>query len=487
MTGMSAPSEPQQRTLDDADAEVVTAQEVTFDVETDVLVAGGGGCGLVAALAACENDDLTVTLLEKSDEVGGNAALSTGMIPAAGTRLQREAGIEETPADMARDILAKNDHEADEEMVRHLCEHSVDLVHWLVDDWEVTLHLVDDFKYPKHAEYRMHAPPGRNGENLVAELEACIEAQDNAELLTNTPVMKLVAENGGVAGVVAGAVREEVIRAGTVILATDGFAGNREMVRTHCEDDIERALYYGADGNTGDGIRWGAELGGGLACMDAYQGHATVVNQTGALSTYAVVMNGGILVNEDGERFGDESAGYSAFAVDIIRQPGSVAYEIFDERIFKRLEGEFDDFDRAVDLGSYERADTVPDLAEKLGCVPEATAAAVESYNAAVEAGEPDDVGRTDGRHTLVLPFCGAKVTGSLFHTQGGLVVDEHGRVQRGDGSVVGDLYAGGGCAVGISGHGADGYLSGNGLTTALGLGRLAGIHARESLSNDAE
>ncbi len=480
---MASPEpEPQQRTLDDASAEVVSADEVEFDVETDVLVAGGGGCGLTATLAACENDDLTVTLLEKSDEVGGNAALSTGMIPAAGTRLQQEAGIEETPADMARDILEKNGYEADEEMVQHLCENSVDLVHWLVDDWDLSLHLVDDFKYPKHSEYRMHAPPGRNGENLVAEMKERIEAEDNTELLTNTPVTKLVAKDGAVEGVIAGSVREEAIRAEKVILATDGFAGNKQMVRTFCDEDIANALYYGSDGNTGDGIRWGAELGGELASMDAYQGHATVVRGTGALSTYAVVMNGGILVNVDGERFGNESKGYSQFALDVVRQPDSVAYEVFDERIFEKLQSEFDDFDRAVNLGSYVSADTVEELADELGCAPEATRDAVESYNAAVEADELDEVGRLDGRNTLTPPFYGTQVTGSLFHTQGGLVVDKHGRVLREDESIVGNLYAGGGCATGISGHGADGYLSGNGLVTAMGFGQLAGIHARQTL-----
>jgi fumarate reductase flavoprotein subunit len=475
-------TEPHQRTLDDASTEVVPADDVSFDVSTDVLVAGGGGCGLVATLAACENDDLTVTLLEKSDEVGGNAALSTGMIPAAGTRLQQEAGIKETPADMAQDIMEKNGHQADKETVIHLCENAIDLIHWLVDDWDISLYLVDDFKYPKHAEYRMHAPPGRNGENLVAELKARIEAEDNTELLTNTPVKRLVADDGDVVGVVAGAVREEAIRAEKVILATDGFAGNKQMVEEHCEADIVDALYYGSDGNTGDGIRWGHALGGELASMDAYQAHATVVNQTGALSTYAVIMNGGILVNTHGERFGDESKGYSKFAIDVIQQPEGLGYELFDERIFEKLSGEFDDFDRAVDLGSYEQAESIKTLAEQLGCDIDATQAAVASYNEAVEAGEPDEVGRMEGRHTLSAPFYGTKVTGSLFHTQGGLVVDEHGRVLRTDDSVVGNLYAGGGCATGISGHGSGGYLSGNGLTTALGYGRLAGLHARQSI-----
>jgi fumarate reductase flavoprotein subunit len=481
---MTSPDVEQgRRTLDDADAEVVAAADVSFDVSTDVLVAGGGGCGLVAALAACEADDLTVTLLEASDEVGGNTALSTGMIPAAGTRFQRAAGIDETPADMARDILEKNDYTADGDRVRHLCEHSAELVHWLVDDWDVRLDLVEDFVYPKHSTYRMHAPPGRNGEKLVADLAAGATGRDNVELLTNTPVRRLVAADGDVVGVVAGAVREEAIRAEKVVLATDGFAGNRRMVRAHCEADIAEALYFGADRNTGDGIRWGAELGGELACMDAYQGHATVVSETGALSTYAIVMNGAILVDADGQRFGDESAGYSAFAVDVLRQPGGVAYEIFDASILETLAGEFDDFDEALERGSYAEAETVEALAERLGCDPAATEATVEAYNAAVEAGEPDSQGRTDGRATLEAPFYGATVTGSLFHTQGGLVVDEHARVRRTDGSVVGNLYAGGGCAVGVSGHGAGGYLSGNGLTTALGDGRLAGVHARDSLT----
>lgn len=471
-----------RRTPSDDGTEVLDAEAVEWDVTTDVLVAGGGGTGLVAAMAASERSDLQVTVLEKADECGGNTALSTGMIPAAGTRFQREAGIEEAPADMARDILEKNDYQADEERVEHLCVESANLVHWLVDDWDVTLALVDDFKYPKHSEYRMHAPPGRNGANLVAELVDRVEATDNVELLRNTPVTRLVAADGAVEGVVAGQRREEAVRAGTVILATDGFAGNRRMVTDYCEEEVERALYFGADGNTGDGIRFGAELGGELASMDAYQGHATVVSETGSLSTYAIIMNGGILVNEDGERFGDESAGYSAFAIDVLEQPGGVAYEVFDGRIFDRLDGEFDDFDEAVERGSYTRTESVDALARELGCAPRATAATVERYNEAAAAGAPDETGRTDGTAPLNPPFYGAKVTGALFHTQGGLVVDDHARVLRTDGTTVGNLYAGGGVACGVSGHGAGGYLSGNGLTTALGYGRLAGIHARETL-----
>lgn len=465
-----------QPAIQDADDEIVAATDIEWNVETDVLIAGGGGTGLVAALAASENPELTVTVLEKASEVGGNTSLSTGMIPAADTRMQSEAGITDTPADMARDILEKNDYTADEDRVMYLCETSNHLIHWLVDEWNIDLHLVDDFKYPKHSEYRMHAPPGRNGDNLIQQLRDRVAATENIELLTNTPVQKLVVADKAVTGVIAGDRRHEAIAADAVVLATDGFAGNRQMVTNHCPE-ISEALYFGADGNTGDGIRWGAQLGGQLARMDAYQAHATVAHQTGSLSTYAVIMNGGIVLNSAGKRFGDETKGYSAFAIDVIEQPEGICYEIFDADIFNKLEGEFDSFDEAVTLGAYSKHETVAELAREIGCAPETAAASVEQYNAAVKSDEPDEVGRVDGRSTLEPPFYGTKITGALFHTQGGLFVDDHARVVRTDGSVVKNLYAGGGAAAGISGHGPAGYLSGNGLTTALGYGRLAGQH----------
>lgn len=470
------------RTIDDDETEVLPAAEVSWDVETDVLVAGGGGCGLVAALVASEDPDLTVTVLEKAPEVGGNTALSTGMIPAAGTRFQRAAGIEETAADMARDIQEKNHHQADEEIVMRLCRESRNLVHWLVDDWDVELEFVDDFRYPKQSEYRMHAPPGRKGANLVSQLVARLAEQPNVELLTNAPVRQLVGDDGAVAGVVAGKSVAEAIRARKVVLATNGFGGNRRMIREWCPE-IEEALYFGADGNTGDGIRWGAELGGELACMDAYQGFAAVIHHVGVHSTYGIIMEGGVLLNEDGERFGDETQGYSEYAVEVLKQPGGEAYKLFDGRIFDHFAGKFEDFDEAVRLDAYVRGEDLASLGEELGFDGEGARATLDAYNEAAAAGGPDEFGREDGLKPLEPPFYGAKVTGALFHTQGGLVVDEHARVLRTDGSPVENLYAGGGTACGISGHGADGYSSGNGLTTALGFGRLAGIHAHDSLA----
>ena len=70
------------------------------------------------------------------------------------------------------------------------------------------------------------------------------------------------------------------------------------------------------------------------------------------------------------------------------------------------------------------------------------------------------------------------KVTGALFHTQGGLVVDDMARVVSERGTPIQGLYAGGGAACGVSGREPWGYLSGNGLLTAMTLGHLAGLSA---------
>jgi predicted oxidoreductase len=85
-------------------------------------------------------------------------------------------------------------------------------------------------------------------------------------------------------------------------------------------------------------------------------------------------------------------------------------------------------------------------------------------------------------QHSCKPPYHAVKVTGALFHTQGGLAVDSNGRVKRKDGTTFSNLFAAGGAAAGVSGSVAAGYLSGNGLLTATVLGRLAG---RAAARND--
>jgi fumarate reductase flavoprotein subunit len=104
----------------------------------------------------------------------------------------------------------------------------------------------------------------------------------------------------------------------------------------------------------------------------------------------------------------------------------------------------------------------------------------IEEYNLAASGGR-DVLGRTLPE-PFSAPFYGIKVTVALYHTQGGLKVNVEGQVLRPDGSIIPNLYAGGGVATGISGKGLEGYLPGNGLLASLGLGMIAGAHAVKAL-----
>lgn len=272
---------------------------------------------------------------------------------------------------------------------------------------------------------------------------------------------------------------EERIAAKKVILASNGFGGNRELVKQYCPE-VADALYFGGEGNTGEGILWGIAAGGAVDCMHAFQGHATVAHPHGVLVSYAIVMNGGILVNRHGERFGDEAKSYSGFSLAVLAQPGGVAYEVLDQRLYDYGQL-FPDFRDTIAAGAVKRADTLDELAQTFQLDAAALKRTVAGYNAAVAKGI-DEFGRTKFMGPLRPPYYGIEVTGALFHTQGGLLVNQHAQVLKADRTPVPNLYAGGGVACGISGQGPGGYWSGNGLLTALGYGRIAGEHAAQSI-----
>jgi len=451
-----------------------------FDLEADVVVVGGGGCGLTAAIAAAQGG-ADVLVLEKQARPWCNTARSGGMVPAAGTRLQRAAGVVETPDAMAADILRKNGHASDPETTRHLCRIAAELVEWLVDEVGVALTFVHDFKYPGHTEFRMHAPPSRTGAALWADLRRAVAAHARAELVEGAGVAGLIADGGGaVRGVVAERDgRRERIGARAVVLAANGFAANRTMLARHCPE-IAGAYYFGGEGNTGEAIRWGQALGGAIAFMDAYQAHASVAVPHGILITYALVTEGGIQVNRDGRRFGDETTGYSEHALRVLAQPDGVAWNVYDARLHRLALG-FEDYRQALEAGAVVTAPDAAALAARLGLPVPALETTLAEYRGAADAGRSDAFGRRDCRR-LEAPLHGVRVTGALFHTQGGLVVDRAARVLRADGTPVPNLYAGGGTAAGLSGHGPGGYFSGNGLLTALGYGMLAGRDAARAI-----
>lgn len=456
-----------------------------WDAELDVVVAGAGGCGLIAALAAAEKG-LEVGIFEKTEFVLGNTAASAGMIPACNTRFQKEAGIYETAEEMAEDILKKNHYESDPELTLAVCEASGPLVEWMVDSLNIELSLVKEFKYPGQRNNRMHAPPSRSGLELMKKLKNEVMNRDNIYLVLKAEVTDLIVnENNEVIGVEVNSDEgKQRIKAKKVILATNGFGGNKEMVKKYIPE-IADALYFGYEANTGDAIRMGEKVNAQLASLTGYQGHSAVSESHGLLVTWGTIMMGGFMVNVHGKRFGNEPHGYSEFAVEVLKQENRNGYIIFDQEIYDQLL-DIEDFKNLVDLKAFKKADDIEELGEKLGVNKENLKETLEAFNAAVEKGA-DEFGRTEFPKKLAPTFYGIKVTPALFHTQGGLKINKHAQVLDKNSNVIKNLYAGGGAAVGVSGDHAYGYMSGNGLLAACGFGKIAGDHAALSIINEGE
>ena len=459
---------------------VLPVAAMRAELSVPVLIVGAGACGLTAALAA-RGRGAEVLVLERDHAPTGSTALSSGFVPAAGTRFQRAIGIaDDTPELFAADILAKTHGGADAREATRVAHAVGPALEWLQADHEVPFRVLQGFRYPGHSRPRMHAVPERTGAALEARLLAAAE-RAGIERLTDAHVTALFADSDGrVHGVRArrpdGSVED--VGCDALILACNGYGGDAGLVRQHIPE-LADALYFGHVGNQGDALRWGAALGANARDLSACQGHGGIAHPHGLQITWALLMEGGIQVNCSGERFWNEHEGYSEAAVAVLRQPDGVAWNVFDARLHA-LGMEFEDYRQAHALGAIRSAPDIGELAAATGLPKAVLGKAIAAAQALARDGGTDRFGRRFDAPPLAPPFHAVRVTGALLHTQGGLVVDDAARVLRSDGTVLPNLFAGGGAARGVSGPDIAGYLSGNGLLTAIAYGRLAGHAAAE-------
>lgn len=464
---------------------ITAADTAVPDAEFDVLVIGAGGCGLAAALAAHDaNPALSIAVVEKADRLQGNTMLSSGSIPAAGTRMQRQAGLDDSAGNFIEDLRRIAGTHEMPGLTERLADVSAELVEWLVDRAHATLTLVETYKHIGHRQYRLHSPPSRRGADLMDDLARTLDER-GIPLAFGNPAVELLA---GPDGSVLGAVTQTpdgtrtVIAARAVILSTNGFGANRQLISRFCPE-LSAAPYGGATGSEGEAVIWGEALGAALSNMGAYQAHASLADPHGSLVTWTVVEKGGIVVDGQGRRFGDESMGYSAFAALELDRAGPF-YVVADARVRDATAAGQEEYAELVRHNGVLHAEDAASLAARLGLPADALAATLRDAASAARGDQADAFGRTHwGLGALQAPYTATRIGPALFHTQGGLRVDDDGRVLRADGSAIPGLYAGGGAAAGISGNqGSKGYMSGNGLLAALGLGYLAGRAAARDM-----
>lgn len=446
-----------------------------FEVTSQVVIVGGGACGLTAALAATEQG-AEVILLEQDHLCRGSSSMSLGAMCAAGTLEQQRHGVSDGAEQFHADIVSKTGGRADPVLARLVADASGSTLDWLNEVYDLGI-VLDTAWRPAfgHSRARMHVTPGRTGQDLMDRLLAsCSRAGVN--IVNDAHVSAVYAEPGnrvtGVRFVRPDGGREDV-GCGALVLATCGFGGNRRMIAEHIPG-MRDARYFGWEGNQGDGIDWGVALGAGTGDMDAYQGLGLLAEPQGIDVNPRLLIEGGIQVDALGLRFSDELGDVSGQGARVISRPGGIAWVIYDQRIHDTCSG-LPQYQALAQLGAIRTGATVAALAAVTGLPADALVTTFGKVESACRAGQPDDFGRRFSTPPLAPPYQALKVTGALFHTQGGLSVDHQARVVRPDGTPLPNLLAGGGAARSISGPGPSGYLPGAGLCMAITLGAVAG------------
>ena len=443
--------------------------------ESDILVIGAGGCGLMAALVAAKKG-AKVLLLEKTDQPGGGTAFSSKGIRAAGSRRQRELKIDDSPELYAQDILRRNNNESDAVLTRLLTKTSGRVADFLMDVAGIEFQ-IGEFAFG-HSAQRSHS--WKADKTVTDFLFEAVQREKNIQARFSTLVLSLQQDaSGAVTGVVT---KDGMQAARRIILATGGFGASAELLSRYIPKAVD-IPFPGHHGSTGDGIKMGLLAGAATENMGAFQPYPAYIGPGKRAVPPEVALSGGIMVDGGGKRFVDETRYPGGLGIKMLDLPGKQAYEVFDERIYQlhRNAPGLRSLSSLFEAGLLLKAESPEELARKLAINAEGLKQTICDYNDSAASGRKDAFGRTLPQ-PLDGPFYGIKVTVALYHTQGGLKVNADGQVLRADGSIIPNLYAGGGVAVGVSGKGLEGYLPGNGLLASLGLGMRAAEHAVQSL-----
>ncbi|MEQ8858011.1 MAG: FAD-dependent tricarballylate dehydrogenase TcuA [Pseudomonadales bacterium] len=480
-----------------------------------VVVVGGGNAALCAALSAREHG-AEVLLLERAPHAlrGGNSRFTAG---AMRTVYEGVADLRRLMPELGADELARTDfgsyprerfyddmgritrYRTDPELAGTLIDHSFATLEWMRGLGVRFLPLYGRQSFEVDGRVRfwggLTVEVVGGGPGLVDGLGAAA-TRLGVTVRYGARVDGLELRQGRVVGVRIG---EERLAADAVVLACGGFEANAAWRARYLGPGWDLARVRGSRFNTGDGIRMALEVGaasrghwsgchavgwdlnapefGDLAVGDGFQKHSYPF---------------GIMVNADGARFVDEGADfrnytYARYGGEILRQPGQLAWQVFDARVAHLLRDEY-----RIREVTRVSADSLEALAQRLdGVDADGFLRTVVEYNRAVDTATPFDPTVKDGRGTRGLavpksnwanpldtpPFEAYGVTCGITFTFGGLHVDAAARVIGEDGEPIPGLHAAGELVGGLFYFN---YPGGTGLTSGAVFGRRAGRGAAD-------
>ena len=445
-------------------------KHVYKNTKCDIVIIGAGGAGLVAATEAAGKGAKTI-VLEKSPIVGGNTNFSTGGINASYTKEQARLGIEDSPEVFYQDTMRGGKNLNDPELVRTLVNNSAAMVEWLQSDIiGADLSYVGIFGGASNK--RIHRPRGGQaiGEHLVPLLREAAEEQGADIRLKNRVVEILMGKDGDACGVrVSCGSSEYTIMAKAVIVATGGFGANPKMVEQY-RPDLAGFGTTNQRGATGDAFSMVQKFDAATTQMDQIQTHPTVVPKNGSMITEAVRGNGAILLDRNGMRFVDEMQTRDLVSKAILDCPGKTAFLVFDQGVRESLKA----IESYAEHNLLTEAQTLGELAKKIGLDPVQVEKSVERWNSFVAAKSDKDFGRNSksmDRAIVSPPFYAIEVEPAIHHTMGGLKINSRAQVLNDKGNVIPGLYAAGEVTGGI--HGAN-RLGGNAVADICIFGKIA-------------
>ena len=498
--------------------------------EADVIVVGGGGAGLAAAIAASQQG-ATAIVVEKCGAVGGDTLVCGAIYNNPDAELQGkvemtdavkatiEAGISVTPVNDEHKALIEQvtkewneykssgrtdlfdsdawftlqtynggDQVANLDLVKVLTENATAGYNWIRS---LGMEFNDAIGQGAGSLWqRTHTSTMQMGTGFISTYVNTIAKDANVEIITSTTVTELIQDADG--KVVGAKGQDEFGNTYTfnakkgVVLATGGFAANGTMVQEYnttgkWPDLSKMRTTNRFDCSQGDGITMAKAVGASLTDMTQLQLLYLGNLKDGGLTKYpARVVNGTdqeLCVNKNGERFVREDGRRDEICLAILEQPDQMWYFI------ESANGYYTDVNTAVTADGFSFAqmeeegyiyiaDTIEELATKLGMDPATLQKTVDDFNSYVD-GETDPTGRTLFSTKLVTgPFVATPRQPCVHHTMGGVTIDTECRVLDADGNAIPGLVAAGEITGGI--HGGN-RLGGNAVVDTVVFGKLAG------------
>jgi fumarate reductase flavoprotein subunit len=469
------------------------------NLEAQIIVIGGGGTGLAAALAASERG-AKVILLEKRGVPGGNTALARGIF-AAESPVQKRMKIDALRDKLFETAMSYSHWKIDPKIVRAFVDKSGDTIGWLEKhgmQFEDILHY-----YPNQVPRVFHVPKGRGAGLVKLLVKRCQEM--GVKMFFHTGAKKILTnEKGKIAGVLAASKEKEFrINAKNVIIGTGGYGGNRDLLKKYYPGYTEDLCLHGLP-NMGDGLMMAMELGAATEGLGILHLRGPRFAGSSYISVIAEEPNT-IWVNNKCERYiGEATAFYWPESGNALnRQPDKISYTLFDEKIKQsfledglikgvarfpvgtkmlKLEKELQ---HHLAKGAVKISDSWTEIAKWIGALPKVLKSTVSDYNSYCDQGY-DKMFMKDRKFLQPLrtpPYYALKCVQSFHGTIGGIKIDHRMQVLDQKGKPIPGLYGGG---IDTGGWESDTYcitLSGSAFGFALNSGRIAGENASANSS----